>query len=231
MQKLDGWHLKWVLVLVVSVVLLGVAFGIAYYCRENSTIANFASIWGLSVGVIGFIVTIYTVFETQRVSREAQQEIQTATVEAQQKIEEAAKQAQEAVKEAQEQTRQVLERVKSGVRDTTYWTLLMWMKNLRQAAMQRDWPRALLLTEECPAVAERLVAAEGLSAGERKNLRERIDNVRALGVFIRNKRMPDGPGQLLNLDTSQATALEELIRLLEALGGRLHHEPTRGTTP
>jgi erythromycin esterase-like protein len=218
-------------VLVLGVLLLGLTLVIALYNRENSTFASVASIWGLFVGLIGFAVTIYTLFETQRVSRKAQREVQTATVEAQQKMEEAAKQAQEAVREAQEQTRQALERVRSGIREATYWTLLMWMKNLRQATMQRDWPRALLFAEECPAVGERLVRAEGLSATERKSLRERIDDVRLLHTFIRDERMPENANKLVGLDSAQAKALDDLIRVLEALGGRLHHEPTKGATP
>jgi type VI protein secretion system component VasK len=127
MQKLDVWHVVWVLVLVVGVVFLGLTLGIALYHRESNIFANVASIWGLFVGLIGFIVTIYTLFETQRVPRKAQWEIQTATVEAQQKIEEAARQAQEAVKNAQEQTRQVLERVRHGVREADFSTLKMWL--------------------------------------------------------------------------------------------------------
>src|SRR5205809_601562 len=117
MQKVDVWHVVWLLVLMVGVLLLGLTLVIALYHRESSTFANVASIWGLFVGLIGFIVTIYTLFETQRVARKAQQEIQTATVEAQQKIEKAANQAQEAVKTAQEQTSQMLERVRHGVRE------------------------------------------------------------------------------------------------------------------
>ncbi len=98
MQKLDVWHIVWVLVLVVGVVLLGLTLAIALGHRESSTFANVASIWGHFVGLIGFIVTIYTLFETQRISRKAQREVQTATVEVQQAIQKAASEAQEAVK-------------------------------------------------------------------------------------------------------------------------------------
>jgi hypothetical protein len=63
MQKLDVWHVVWILVLVVGTVLLGVTFVIALYQRENSTFANFASIWGLFVALIGFIVTMVTLLE------------------------------------------------------------------------------------------------------------------------------------------------------------------------
>src|SRR5436309_564644 len=172
MHKLDVWHLAWVLVLVVGGVLLLVTLGIAYSQRENSTFANFASIGGLFVGLIGFSVTIYTMFETQRVSRKAQQEIQTATVKAQQAIQKAASEAQEAVKNAQEQTRQVLERVRHGVREADFSTLRMWVRELRTAARQGNWDRALLFAEECPAVAERLRNAAGLEDTERQGLRE-----------------------------------------------------------
>src|SRR5204862_2676362 len=138
------------------VLLLGLTLVIALYHRESSTFANVASIWGLFVGLIGFIVTIYTLFETQRISRKAQQEVQKATVEAQQAIQKAAREAQEAVKNAQEQTRQVLERVRHGVREADFATLHMWVRDLRNAATLGEWPRALLFAEECPAVAERL---------------------------------------------------------------------------
>src|ERR1700741_4623705 len=112
MQRFDVWHLIWALVLILGVVLLGITFGIALYQRESSTFANFASIWGLFVGLIGFVITIYTLFETQRVSRKAQRDIQEATVQAQRAIQNAASEAREAVEHSQEQTRRVLERVR-----------------------------------------------------------------------------------------------------------------------
>jgi hypothetical protein len=104
-------------VLVVGVFLLGVTLLIALSYRESSTFANFGSIWGLFVALIGFIVTIYTMFETQRVSRKAQQEVQEATLAAQQAIQKAASEAQDAVKQAQQQIRQTLDKVRHGVRE------------------------------------------------------------------------------------------------------------------
>jgi hypothetical protein len=231
MDKPDVWHLVWIIVLILGGVLLALGFFFALLYREESETANFASIWGIWVALIGFALTIYTMIETQRASRKAQREVQAATIEAQQKIEAAARQAQEAVEQAQEQIRQVLERVRTGVREANYWTLLMWAKSLRHAAMQRDWPRALLISEECTAVGERLGQAEGLAEDERTRLRERIDDIRVLHAFIRTERMPDSPTQQLGLDNEQARLLDDLIRLLETLGGRLYHEPTKGATP
>jgi hypothetical protein len=228
MQKLDVWHLVWVLVLIGGVLLLGVTLGIALAHRESSPFANVASIWGLFVGLIGFIVTIYTLFETQRVARKAQREIQTTTIEAQQKIQEAARQAQEAVKIAHEQTRQVLDRVRHGIREADFSTLHMWVRELRTAAGQADWHRAMFFAVECPQVAERLRNAEGLEDGERIALREGADNLRLIQTHIRRDRLNT---QTIGLAASHSKNVEALAALLERLGGRLHHEATREATP
>jgi hypothetical protein len=227
MQKLDVWHLVWVLVLLVALMLLGVTLVIALYSRESSTFANIASIWGLFVGLIGFSVTIYTLFETQRVTRKAQREVQTASVEAQQAIQKAAREAQEAVNAAQEQTRQVLGRVQHAVREADFSMLHTWVRELRTAAGRGDWHRPLFFAGECPAVAERLRNAEGLEEDERAGLREAADNLRLLQEYIRNKRLNT---QTVGLAPNHAKSVEALATLLERLGGRLYHEPTRGTT-
>ena len=228
MQKLDVWQVVWVLMLVVGMVLLGGTLLIAISNRESSTFANFASIWGLFVGLIGFIVTIYLLFETQRVARKAQREIQTATAEAQQAIQKAASEAQEAVRNAQEQTRQVLQRVRHGVRDADFSTLRMWVRDLRTAARLGDWHRALLFAEECPVVCERLRNAEGLDDSERTGLREGADNLRLVREHIRNARLNT---PTMGLAANHAKNVEALAALLERLGGRLHHEPTKDVTP
>jgi hypothetical protein len=227
MQKLDVWHLAWVLVLVVGGVLLSFTVVIALHYRESSTFGNFASIWGLCVGIIGFSVTIYTLFETQRLSRTAQREIQAATTEAQKAIQKAASEAQEAVKDAHEQTRLVLERVRHGVRDADFWTLRMWIRELRTAAGLGDWHRALFFAEECPAVAERLRRAERLEEDESQSLREGADNLRLVQAYIRNNRLNTAT---TGRPANHAKSVEALAALLERLGGRLHHEPTKDAT-
>ena len=228
MQKLDVWHVVWVLVLVTGVVLLGVTLAIALYHHDNSLLVNVASIWGLFVGLIGFIVTIYTVFETQRIARKAQQEVQATTAQAQQAIEKAVSDAREAVENAKDQIRQTLERVRHRGREADPATLHAWVKELRTAARTGDWPRALLLAEECPAVAERLRNAEGLEDSERDGLRVGADDLRLIQVYIPRERLNT---QTPNLPTNHAKRVEALATLLEQIEGRLHHEPTKGHTP
>lgn len=228
MHKLDRWHLVWLLVLLVGLVLLAVTFVVAYVYRENGPFANFAGIWGLFVGLIGFVVTIYTLFETQRVSRQAQEEIQKATVAAQQEIQKAARDAQEAVKAAQEQTRQILDRVRHGVREADFRVLHMWVRELRNAAAVGDWHRAIVFAQECPELAERLRHAEGLENAERLGLREGADNLRLVQEYIRNNRLNS---QTPGLAANHTKSVGALATLLERLAGRLHHEPTKGANP
>ncbi len=186
MPKLDVPNIVWILVLVFYLVLVLVWLVIAYIWRESSLFANFASIGGLGVGLFGFVATLYTLFETQRVSRNAQQEIQTATLKAQQEIQRAASEAQEAVRNAQEQIRQVLERVKHGDREADFATLHMWIRELRTAAGRGDWHRALFFAEECPAVVERLRNADGLEDDERRrSARGRTTSASSRRTFAR----------------------------------------------
>jgi hypothetical protein len=119
----------------------------------------------------------------------------------------------------------VLERVRHGVRDADFSTLHMWVRELRTAAGLGDWHRALLYAVECPAVAERLRNAEGLEDDERQGLREGADKLRDVQVHIRNTRLDT---ETTGLAANHAKNVEALAALLERLGGRLHHEPTRG---
>ena len=217
MRRLDGWHVGWMALLIVGVVSLGITFCIAIYNRENSTFANFAGIWGLFVGLIGFVLTIYTVFETQRVSRAAQEAIQRA-----------AREAQEAVKNAQDQTRQMLERVRNGMRAADFSTLYMWTRELRSAAMLGNWHRALVLAEECPRVAEHLANAEGIEDEERQALRERADDLRLVHAYITKNLLTT---ETKGLPVNHAKNVEKLAALLERIGGRLHYETTKGAIP
>jgi hypothetical protein len=122
----------------------------------------------------------------------------------------------------------MLERVRHGVREADFWTLRMWIRELRAAARLADWHKALHLAEECPAVVERLRNATGLEESERQGLHEGADNLRLVGEYIRNARLNTNT---VGLAPNHAKSIEALAALLERLGGRLFHEPTKGANP
>ena len=68
-------------------------------------------------------MTIYTLSETQRVSRKAQQEVQAAAIEAQQALQKAASEAQEAVKNAQGEDEWRLLLKTGGWQGWPWWTV------------------------------------------------------------------------------------------------------------
>jgi hypothetical protein len=90
----------WLLVLLLAVGGWAVGFLLAYLHRGDSEWANYASIAGLGLAIIGFPFTIYSLFEAQRAGREAQRQAA-----------EAAREARTAVEQARVDTRQALEKV------------------------------------------------------------------------------------------------------------------------
>src|SRR5258708_884015 len=94
---MNRWQILWFTLLIVGAGLFVVGLFVAIAYRKDSELGNIASIWGVCVGIIGFFLTIYTLWDTQRVTREAEAAIKKAAAD-----------AELAVQKAQDQTRQVL---------------------------------------------------------------------------------------------------------------------------
>ena len=97
---MSRWNVVWLLVLLVAIGGWAVGFWLAYLHRSDSEWANYASIAGLGLAIVGFPVTIYSLFETQRAGREVQRQAA-----------EAAREAKEAVEQARVDTKQALQKV------------------------------------------------------------------------------------------------------------------------
>src|SRR4051812_15083284 len=96
-HPMERRHLQWVIVgLVAAAFLVGIGV-VAYQLRDGSPTANAHSIAGLWVSVLGFAVTMYTLYQTQKVSEESQRSIEAA-----------AARAEETVKKANAQVRAAL---------------------------------------------------------------------------------------------------------------------------
>src|SRR5205823_10429465 len=81
-----NWFLAWKWIILLAAVAIA---GMAIYFWPDLYAAfgwfgNVASVLGLLVSVVGFILTIWTVLETKRISQDAQERIQQAFNEAQQ---------------------------------------------------------------------------------------------------------------------------------------------------
>jgi hypothetical protein len=185
---------------VVAAVLLAVGAVVAYHGRDSSAFANFAGIFGLCVGVVGFAVTIYTLVETQRVSRKAEAAIV-----------EAAARAERTVRQAQQQMRRAIDLARRSVRNAESADLLRRVRELQQAAEHRDWHRALFQADECARLARSLAADESLGAATMAALRARAEDMAEVRAFIRLNRMSEEPGGLQTKHEERLEALDNLL--------------------
>lgn len=67
MRSWQPWHYRWVILVGLLTLAVAVAFGVAAAWRESSAAANFHSIASLWISVLGFMFTLWTLFDTQRV--------------------------------------------------------------------------------------------------------------------------------------------------------------------
>src|SRR5580692_1485212 len=94
------WHYKWIIVILLVTIALTVTFVEAYIWCEEGNVANFHSIAGLWVSILGFVITIWTLIDTQRVSRQAEIAITKAAHEAETTVKTARRQMVEALEQA-----------------------------------------------------------------------------------------------------------------------------------
>ena len=152
---MDRWQIFWVSALAVGVILFVVGFGFALAYRGESEWANFASIWGIWVRIIGFILTLYALADTRRVSREAEVTIKKAAAEAAQ-----------AVRQAQEQTRQVLEKTAMVLLVSELENLRRLLVAVRESGEAAQWQRASFQCQEATLLIIHLSGNPHLVAAE-----------------------------------------------------------------
>jgi hypothetical protein len=161
---------------------------------------------GLGVSVLGFVVTIWTVLD------------------ARQQIQGAAARAAEATAQAREEARRRIEGIATHLFIADCAALRGGVEDLRQAGLDRQWPRAAYRCQECRLVAYRLAHDPHLSDEEVSALRQGADDLQLIRRFIEKNRMAEQPGPLRE---SHLEKLDEMIARLAQVQARLHHQPLR----
>jgi hypothetical protein len=203
---MTDWLFTWKGIVLCAVALLGaVAFGIVF--REG-TLGNIASIVGFAVSVLGFIVTIWTV-------REARQQIKDA-----------GDRAEKAITEASEATRRAVGGIAAQLRAADCAILRSGIEDLRQAAQDAKWTRAVYRCQECRLVAYRLMNDQHLTSEETFALNETADDLQLILRFIEKNRLA---GQVGLLKDSHLQSLDGAVGLLARIQARFHYEPLRSS--
>lgn len=191
--------------LVVGAVILSVAIAVAIIFREG-TLGNVASIVGLTVSVLGFAVTIWTV-------RDARQQIKDAS-----------DRAENAMAQTRADARRAVERIAGQLLAADCANLRGGVEDLRQAAQDTKWPRAMYRCQECRPVAIRLARDSHLTGDEGSALRAAADDLRLIRRFLEKYRSAGESGLL---QEGHVQSLDRMIGLLSEIQARLHHESLR----
>ncbi len=206
---MSRWMVIWLLVLLLAIGGWAVGFWLAYLHRNDSEWANYAGIAGLCLAIVGFPFTIYSLFETQRASREAQKQAA-----------EAAREAKVAVEQAREDTKQALEKV----------TMMLLVGDLErlQAAVNAVldfgdhaiWSRALLHCREAGVLAASLRVNARLQESERTTLAQGAEALAVAQTSI--YRRINRKTTTLGLPAAHARNLQSLSMSLTAVRARLN---------
>ena len=180
---------------------------VAVVFREG-TLGNIASIVGLAVSILGFIVTIWTVLD------------------ARQQIREAADRAEQAVSQAREASRRAVEGIAAQFLAADCAVLRSGVEDLRQAAQDAKWERAVYRCQECRNTAYRLAQDRHLGVDEMSKLRQAADDFLLILRFVEKNRLAGQPGVLKD---SHVQSLDGIIGMLARIQASFHHEPLRAT--
>jgi hypothetical protein len=219
-ERLFTRRIGCLLLLLLVVITVGFAFywdkvdwaKVAAWCKAN---ADYASVLGLLVSVVGFALTILTMLETQQISREAQE-----------RIEQAAQGAEEAVRRAEGETQRMVDGIATQLRSADFAALGSWLRDLRQAAFDTQWHRAVYRAQECQWLATRLAQDNRLVQNETTELNNGTTHLYEVQRFIENNRMG---GQEGGLTRAHIEAIDTLIQLLRRIEGRLLQQAMGGS--
>lgn len=181
---------------------LAAALVLAILLREG-TVGNVASIVGLAVSVLGFVVTIWTVLDARL------------------QIEEAGRRATEAIEQANAQARQRMEGIAVQLHLADCAAFQSAVEDLRQAARDGNWHRALYRGQECLIAAMRLAHDQRLTPQERGALVAAQEDFQTIIRFIEQWRLEGQGGFLRN---HQVQALNVIIGILIQIRARLLHQ-------
>ena len=138
---------------------------------------NAASVAGLLVSLIGFALTLWTVYETQRASRAAQEKIR------------------EEVTAAQQETRETVAKIGLQLLHAESDSTLRLITEVRRASREQQWLRAAEKCQEAKQAAIHLTANPHLTPEEKRALREGADNLQLILEFIEKNRLGPSPAQ------------------------------------
>jgi len=207
---MSRWMVIWLLVLLLAVGGWAVGFWLAYLHRNDSEWANYAGIAGLCLAIVGFPFTIYSLFETQRASREAQKQAA-----------EAAREAKATVEQAREDTKLALAKVAMMLLAGDLERLQATVTAVLDFGDHALWSRALLHCREAGVLAASLRVNPRLQENERTILDQGAEALALAQTHITDNRINKNTTRR-GLYRTHARSLQSLAMSLTAVRARLN---------
>lgn len=164
--------MKWILLSVYFVTALLVAsIVLAFvYFEETKPYAdlygNHAGVLGLFVSIIGFALTVWTVYETLKVSTKAQKETAAA------------------VNAARKETKELLEKVRTKMMGETCEQALFYAMEARKSVGKGNWPVAVERCHDARYLATRLFGFREITDAEREAIRTVLEDLKSTIAFM-----------------------------------------------
>lgn len=161
--------------------------------------ANTASVWGLWVTVVGFRLTLWTVLETRRIARAAQEE-----------------------------TRATVGRIALQTLEGHCEAISRLLTDELKAVEDREWARAIERFQEIKRLAVRAQQFSQLQPGEQEAFRTGAEKMRSAVTHIRMKILPDElqaalPEAKQKSMNKHRAAIEQFHSQVDSSAARLHH--------
>lgn len=166
--------------------------------------ANMASVLGFFVSVVGFILTVSAIFETLRVTKQAQREVQHAAL------------------EGREEARRLLDNIRIKMLEDTCDQAYSFAMEGRNAIRTGSWLRAIEKCHDARQLATRLLIFQDLLDNERAAIRAIVDEVRTTIAFMeRNKLKAGAP---VGLPDEKLQPIDLLLDELERIRSRFQQQ-------
>ena len=208
MRRFRAQTMKWLLIATCCFSATLLIAGILVFVYPDKTkpyiddFANRASVFGFFVSVIGFILTVWAVFETLRVSTKAEKEIQGAGI------------------EARQETRALLTKIRDRIMEETCEQAIIFASDAQHAIRSGSWLRAAERCADARKLAARLLSFSELSEAERILIRALVEDLSTTNTWIEKYKLKkkDAP---TGMPHEKRQPVDSLIDELEKIRTRL----------
>ena len=194
----------WIAVAVALLMIATTACGIAYYDEVKSfadKYGNLAGVLGFVVSMIGFPLTVWTVFEAIRINAVAQAEIQKEIV------------------SVREETKLLLSRIRLSSIGSICEQAFYYATEARNSIRSNLWHRAAERCHDARLLALDLLAYGELEAVESKTFRAVAEDLKTVVAFIERNRLKSQPTS--GMPPDKIAPLDLLIDNLQIVRSRL----------